>query len=109
MMTTETTAPPGFTRIGMAGAVLAVIGLVILAIGVVTAQGHPEAIKVVLQSYLYGWVLAMLLSLGCYGLMLLHYMARGSWGVPVIRLFEAGAKCLPILFVLFLPILIGCK
>lgn len=106
MMTTENAAPPGFARLGMAGVVLAVIGLVILGVGIAGAAGHPEIMKNVAQSYLYGWVLAMLLSLGCYGFMLLHYMSRGSWGKPVIRLFEAGAKTLPLMFVLFVPFLI---
>ncbi len=109
MMTTANTAPPGFARLGIVGTILAVLGLIILGITFAGAQGHPDLIKNLLQSYLYGWVLAMLLSLGCYGFMLLHYLSRGSWGIPVLRLFEAGAKCLPLLFLLFIPVLLGCK
>jgi hypothetical protein len=109
MNTTENVVPSGFERLGRVGAVLGVIGLLGIIVGIATAQGDPGRLKNVLQSYLYGWVLAMLLSLGCYGFMLLHYMSRGSWGKPVIRMFEAGAKALPIMFVLFLPILIWHK
>ena len=41
--------------------------------------------------------------------MLLHYMSRATWGKPIIRLLEAGAKTLPLMFILFIPILVGCK
>jgi hypothetical protein len=109
MNTTENTASPGFGRMGQTGTGLAVIGLIGLCIGLFIMQGDPDRLKHVLQSYLYGWVLAMLLALGCYGFMLLHYMSRGSWGKPTIRLFEAGAKCLPIMGLLFIPILIWVK
>ena len=106
--TDNTAPPPSLGRLGQTGTVVAVIGLVLLGIGLLTAHGDPTAVKNVMQSYLYGWVLAMLLCLGCYGFMLLHYMSRGSWGKPVIRLFEAGAKALPLMFVLFLPMIVFC-
>jgi hypothetical protein len=109
MNTTENTIPSGFARMGRAGTVLAIIGIVGLGIGFVMMQSDPVKLKYLFQSYLYGWVLAMLLSLGCYGFMLLHYMSRGSWGKVVIRLFEAGAKCLPLMLLLFVPLLIWAK
>ena len=107
MITTENAPPPpGLARLGQTGTLIAVVGFVLLAIGLLTTHNDPAALKNLMQSYLYGWVLAMLPSLGCYGFMLLHFMSRGSWGKPVIRLFEAGAKTLPVMLVLFLPVII---
>jgi len=93
---------------GQFGAAIGVVGLLLLVVGVLTAHSDPAILKNVMQSYLYGWVLAMLLCLGCYGWMLIHYMSKGSWGKPVLRLFEAGAKSLPIMFILFLPMIFFC-
>ncbi len=106
MMTTQNTASPGLGKLGQAGTAIAIIGAIGLSIGFFTIQGDQVRLKALLLSYLYGWVLAMLLSLGCYGFMLLHYMSRGSWGKATIRLFEAGAKTLPLLFILFIPVMI---
>jgi len=109
MTATATAAPVGITRLGQVGAAIGVLGLAGLAFGIAGAHGDREIIKNVLQSYLYGWVMAMLVALGCFGLMLLQYMTRGSWARPVIRLFEAGAKTLPLMFVLYLPMLIWSR
>jgi len=106
MMTPENTAPTGYARLGMSGAAFAILGIFGLAAGAVSAHNDPGLLKNVFQSYLYGWVVAMLLCLGCYGFMLVHYMSRGSWGKPVIRLFEAGAKTLPLMLLLFVPLLV---
>ncbi len=106
MMTLENTVPSGYTRLGMTGTVFAVLGLFGLGAGVMFAHGDPALLKNVAQSYLYGWVVAMLPCLGCYGFMLIHYMSRGSWGKPVIRMFEAGAKALPFMLLLIVPILV---
>jgi hypothetical protein len=109
MITGDNTAPAGFARLGQVGTVLGAIGLIGLGIGLAVAHGDPDRIKNIMQAYLFGWVLAMLLCLGCYGFMLLHYMTRGSWGRPVIRMFEAGAKTMPLMFLLYVPLLIWAK
>ncbi len=59
------------------------------------------------QSYLFGWLFWLCVSLGCFGFTLLHHVLRGSWGLPLLRLFEAGNRTLPLMFLLFLPILLG--
>ena len=61
--------------------------------------------KLFFQAYLFGWVFWTTIALGCLGMTLLHHIIRGAWGLPVLRLFEAGNRTLPLMFVLFLPIL----
>jgi len=109
MNTTSNTASSGYEKLGQTGTVLAIIGAIGLGIGFFIMQGDPVRLKAVMLSYLFGWVLAMLLSLGCYGFMLVHYMSRGSWGKSTIRLLEAGARALPLMFILFVPVLIWVK
>jgi hypothetical protein len=57
------------------------------------------------HAYLYAWVFWMCLTLGCFAMTLLHGVLRGRWGLPILRVFEAGAKNLPLIFLLGLPIL----
>lgn len=63
----------------------------------------------VLHAYVLAYVFWVCLSLGCYGFLLLHNMVRGKWGLPLLRIFEAGARTLPLMALLFLPFLIFMK
>ncbi|MCS6831386.1 MAG: hypothetical protein NZ749_12195, partial [bacterium] len=59
------------------------------------------------QSYLFAYMVWMCLTLGLFGLTLLHHAVRGSWGLPILRFLEAGAGTLPLMLVLFLPVVVG--
>jgi hypothetical protein len=60
------------------------------------------------QSYLFGYIFWMTITLGCFGMFLLYHLVRGKWLLPVIRMLEAGGgvMMLAVMFVLFLPIMI---
>lgn len=58
------------------------------------------------QAYLFAWVFWMTLTLGLTGLTLLYHALRGSWALPILRILEAGNKMLPVMFALYIPILI---
>ena len=59
------------------------------------------------QGYLFGLLFWVGLSLGCLTVAMLHYLTGGRWGYPVRRFLEAGFSNLPLLLVLFVPVLIG--
>ena len=58
-------------------------------------------------SYLLAYMLVLGASLGCLALAMIHQLSGGSWGVLVRRPMGAAARVLPILTVLFLPIVLG--
>jgi len=62
-----------------------------------------------LQNFLRGYLIAYMfwtgLSLGCMALLMVQYLTGGFWGLAIRRILEAGAKCLLLMFFLFLPIL----
>ncbi len=62
-----------------------------------------------LQSYLEAYLFWIGISLGCLAILMLHHLVGGSWGFPVRRLLEAGARTLPLMVVLFLPVLLGLR
>ncbi|MEO8503066.1 MAG: hypothetical protein ABI609_04130 [Acidobacteriota bacterium] len=59
------------------------------------------------KSYLLGYLLMLGLACGCLGLCLLHHMSRGAWGLMLRRVWEAAIKTLPVVALLFIPILLG--
>ena len=46
------------------------------------------------------------LSLGCMAILMLYHLVGGAWGTVIRRILESGMMTLPMMFVLFLPILL---
>ena len=59
------------------------------------------------ESYLFAYVYWAGIPLGCLGLLLLHHLVSGRWGHALQRFLEAGSRTLPVMAVLFLPIVAG--
>jgi hypothetical protein len=60
-----------------------------------------------MQCYLFAFIFWMGLTMGCLGLTMLHHMIRGKWGQPALRIWEAGNKNLPWMFILFIPCILA--
>jgi hypothetical protein len=58
-----------------------------------------------LRSYLFAFVFWTGMGIGCLGILLLHHTVGGKWGMVIRRMCEAGARTLPFMFVLILPVL----
>ncbi|HTW95035.1 MAG TPA: hypothetical protein VMD30_09595, partial [Tepidisphaeraceae bacterium] len=59
------------------------------------------------QAYLLAWMFWLGVTLGSIGIVMLHHLTGGNWGIMVRRLGEHAGMTLPLLYVLFIPILIG--
>jgi hypothetical protein len=59
------------------------------------------------QSYLFAFLFWMQFSLGCLGLMMVHHLTGGRWGFGIRRLLEAASMTLPLMALLFVPLLFG--
>jgi hypothetical protein len=60
-----------------------------------------------LRSYLYAYLYGTGLGLGCMGILLLHHVVGGKWGMVIRRMCEAGARTLPYMAILLIPVLAG--
>ncbi len=99
----------GGLSLGRFASVALLVGIVFLLIslaGIFGAFG-PDVAHYMLQSYHFGWVYWLTLSVGSLGLTLLAQMLQARWALPLIRIFEAGSssRLLWLLAVLFVPIL----
>ena len=60
-------------------------------------------------AYLLGFMLWVGLSLGCLALLMLVHMTGGDWGQAVRRILEAGTRTVPLMAVLFVPVILGIR
>ncbi len=95
-------APPAdLARVQRLGLAAAVIGGLACVAGALTAQEQ------FFRSYLVAYLFWVAIALGCLGMMMMHHLTHGAWGVVVRRVFEAGASLMPVLALLFIPVLVG--
>lgn len=80
--------------IGVAGLVLCVVGAFI-------------STEQFFRSYLFGYIFWIGLALGCFGVLMLHNLVGGAWGHVIRRVLESGTRTLPLMALLFVPLLFG--
>ncbi|HEV8129884.1 MAG TPA: hypothetical protein VGQ81_01430 [Acidobacteriota bacterium] len=80
--------------VGLAGAALCIIG----------AFFSPQQFY---RSYLMGYLFYIGVALGCLGLVMLQYLSGGAWGIVIRRLLESATRTLPLLALLFVPVILG--
>jgi hypothetical protein len=78
-----------------------VAGLVLSAIGWVLS---PDQFY---RSYLLGFLYWFGIALGSLAILMIHHIAGGAWGAVVRRVLESSASTLPLLTLLFLPVVLG--
>ena len=59
------------------------------------------------QAYLIGWTFWTGIAVGSIALLMLQHLTGGGWGFVIRRVLEAATRTLPLMAVLFIPILIG--
>ncbi len=60
-----------------------------------------------LQSYLLAYMWCLGVTLGCLALGMIHQLSGGAWGVVIRRPIGAAARVMPVMTLLFLPIVFG--
>jgi hypothetical protein len=76
------------------------VGLALCAVGFVLDRPH------FFRSWLIAYMLFLGIALGSTALMMIQHLSGGVWGV-FRRVFEASSRTLPLLAILFIPILLG--
>src|SRR5205085_9376737 len=60
-----------------------------------------------LQSYLLAYMWCLGVTLGCLALGMVHQLSGGAWGVVIRRPIGAASRVMPMMTLLFLPIVFG--
>src|SRR6187549_3214380 len=99
----EASIPPGhsWNRIPVIAAVCAVLGAVACA---ALGAGNP-------RQFFFSWLVSFLfflsLALGGLFFVLIQYAAQGGWGVVLRRIGETVFSTIPVMAILFLPVVLG--
>jgi hypothetical protein len=81
-----------------------VVGVVFGIVAVVLAFMQPAEFY---RAYLLGFMLWLGLALGSMAIIMIRHLTGGGWGVVIRRLQGAAMRTLPLLAVLFIPIILG--
>jgi hypothetical protein len=98
---TPPTPSPALEKLQRSG--LAVGGPFLLALAVGFALDRGQFFR----SYLLGWLFWVGIGVGCLGLAMLNHLTGGLWGLVPRRFHEAAARTLPLMGLLFVPVLLG--
>jgi hypothetical protein len=96
-------APAGVNRVQSLGWT---VGGVAFLLALVGAFISPDKFY---QAYLFSYMLVVGLTMGSLGLLMLQHLTGGRWGVILRRPLEAASRNVPLIAILFLPIIFGMK
>jgi hypothetical protein len=83
-----------------------IVGIVSLALCAVGAFFNLDQF---FRAYLVAYFFWLGIALGCLAIMMVHYLTGGAWGIVIHRSLEAGARTLPLLALLFVPLVFGLQ
>ena len=100
-MASESRTVDGLERFRRACLIAGIIGLVFCVVGAVFSRQQ------FFQSYLFAYIFWLGIALGCLAIVMLHNLSGGAWGVVIRRVLESGMMTLPLMALLFVPLLFG--
>ena len=103
MTAQEYKAPSSVGRLQQRAFIVGVIALLVAIFGWIKS---PELFY---HSYLTSYMLVLGIALGSLGLLMLQHLTSGYWGIAIRRPLEAATRTLPLLLLLFVPLLFGVK
>jgi hypothetical protein len=77
--------------------------------GVASAVGAFLDPQQFFQSYLTAWLYWGGLAVGSLAVLMIHHLSGGSWGMVIRRIMEASTRTLPLVALLFVPVIFGMR
>jgi len=99
-------APHETARLQQRALIVGVVFLVLFIVGAFLPPAMGGGIDQFFHSYLVGFIFWLGVSMGCLGLLMLQHLTGGAWGMVIRRILEAGTRVLPLMLLLFIPIVI---
>lgn len=96
-------APPAIERWQRMALIIGVLGSIGAVVGwIIETQRFYQA-------FLLGYMWCIGLTLGSLAVLMVYHLTGGKWGTVLRRILEAGTRTMPLMVVLFIPILIGMR
>src|SRR5580700_4537232 len=84
-----------------------VIGLIFTAIAVALAFARLNGFNEFFRAYLLGFMCWLGVALGSMAILMIRHLTGGGWGTVIRRILGAAMRTLPLLAVMFIPVIIG--
>ncbi|HEX3086557.1 MAG TPA: hypothetical protein VHP99_18625 [Pyrinomonadaceae bacterium] len=97
------TPPAELKRLSMSALLVGVVFTLLLVIGAFFDRGQ------FFHAYLVGFIFWTGITLGSLALLMLQHLTSGQWGLVIRRVLEASTQTLPLMLILFVPIIFGLK
>ena len=101
MMQVSYNAPRELKRLQQRALPVGLVFLALLIIGFVTNRAQ------FFRSYVFAFAFWSGISVGSLALLMLQHLTSGGWGLVIRRVLEAATRTLPLMLVLFVPIVFG--
>jgi multisubunit Na+/H+ antiporter MnhG subunit len=83
-----------------------IIGLIFAVIAAVGAWLQPDQFY---RAYLMAFMAWLGVTLGSMAILMLRHLTKGAWGMVIRRILGAAMRCVPLMAVLFIPLLFGIR
>src|SRR5258706_10048161 len=97
------TPPPELARVRNRALLVGVVFTALMVIGALTDRAQ------FFRAYLVGFIFWAGITLGSLALLMLQHLTGGAWGVVIRRVLEASTRTLPLILLLFIPVVVGLK
>jgi len=97
----DLTAPPVVKTIALRSLM---VGLVFGLVAVVLAFSRPDEFY---RAYLLGFMCWLGVALGSMAILMIRHLTGGGWGMVIRRILGAAMRTLPLLAILFIPVILG--
>src|SRR5262245_39543993 len=71
------------------------------------AMGAVVSPEQFFRSYLIAFLFFFAIALGSMAILMIHHIAGGAWGATIRRVLESATRTLPLMALLFVPLLFG--
>jgi len=83
-----------------------IVGVVFGVIAVILALKNPEEFY---RAYLLGFMAWLGVALGSMAILMIRHLTGGGWGVVIRRILGAAIRTVPLLAILFIPVILGMR
>jgi hypothetical protein len=97
------TPPAELKRLSMSALLVGAVFTLLLVIGAFIDRAQ------FFHAYLVGFIFWTGITLGSLALLMLQHLTSGAWGLVIRRVLEASTQTLPLMLLLFVPIIFGLK
>ncbi|MFZ0957520.1 MAG: hypothetical protein WAN60_14325 [Candidatus Sulfotelmatobacter sp.] len=97
----DLTAPPVTKTISQRSLI---VGVVFGVVAVVLAFSQPQQFY---RAYLLGFMLWLGVALGSMAILMIRHLTGGGWGMVIRRILGAAMRTVPLLALLFIPVILG--